>query len=256
MRHRTPDAGHRTVTDGDLDRALGSLTDASPSPGLRANVMRRIADEVRKSEVRRSALRQAQGVVSLSNHEGRWPIHVSWKPASAGFRWRLALASAAVILIAASVWLAVRSGPAPQTVTTRAGAHDTALPAASNRSPGERPPTAAQAAPTPDQTTIRTASGAPRPGRSTAAVIRLRHVLGASEAAANEPTEEAAPAIAPIELPPIEEPSPVVIAPVVMNPLEIPGIQIPPVDDRADRGNPPAKTDPDKRPEQRSSSMQ
>jgi hypothetical protein len=105
------------IADDDLDRALGSLTDASPSPGLRANVMQRI-EEGRGSEVRSPEVRRPWDPASLRLRSGQ----------AAGFRWRLALASAAVILIAASVWLAVRSGPAPQTATTRTGLHDVTLP--------------------------------------------------------------------------------------------------------------------------------
>jgi hypothetical protein len=109
---RSPKSGVRgPESDVELDRALGSLTDASPSPHLHANVMRRIAEGrtagVRTSEVRSPKVRN------------RLP---------AGSGWQLALAGAAVILVAASMWLALRPGSPQQTATTSAPSHDVTLP--------------------------------------------------------------------------------------------------------------------------------
>jgi hypothetical protein len=46
----------------------------------------------------------------------------------AGSGWQLALAGAAVILVAASMWLALRPGSPQQTATTSAPSHDVTLP--------------------------------------------------------------------------------------------------------------------------------
>jgi hypothetical protein len=85
-----------SVSDDELDRAVASLTDASPSSALQANVMRRIAGT---------------------------------KVASVRPRARLAFAAAAaVVLVAVSTWFALRPAPAPQTARQPHAPHDITVP--------------------------------------------------------------------------------------------------------------------------------
>src|SRR5512138_1788951 len=81
------------MNDDEIDAALATLTDESPSPALRANVMRRVQTEA------------AAGLRSR-------------RPA-AGFGWRAAVAAATVLVVAASLWLVVRPAPERQVATTR-----------------------------------------------------------------------------------------------------------------------------------------
>jgi hypothetical protein len=213
------------MSDDELDRALASLIDASPSPGLHANVMDRIAeDHVRGPKVRRSELPKSARLV----------------PA---VRWQVALASAAVILIAAATWLAVRPGPAPQRVTTGPQRPDMTAPLSPRtETPGEQTRVAVQ----------------PAPGRLEDRRVGSQRVsagLGARrlpemttpDAVADEASDQAVPGIAPLIVLPIEEPAPVAIPPVVVNPIEIPQIQIPPVEDRLDKSSQPPATGSEKK---------
>jgi len=229
VRSPTSEGGRReaegglSLADDDLDRALGSLTDASPSPGLRANVVRRIADEGRRFDVRRSG--------------DRWPIHVSWDPASAGFRWRLALASIAVILIAASVWLAVRSGPAPQTVTTRAGLHDiTPPPSPQVRStPGPGTTTAAQSGPAgmrPDAEGARRRADHAGSTRTAAVVERMARAPAPGDSS-SPATAAAGPQVAALPeltITPLPPPDGLAVAPLALDWVAVERMDIPPIE--------------------------
>ena len=211
VRSPTSEGGRReaegglSLADDDLDRALGSLTDASPSPGLRANVMRRIADEA--------------------------------DPASAGFRWRLALASAAVILIAASVWLAVRPGPAPQTVATRTGSHDITLPppAAGRSTPGPETTPAAQTGPAgmpPDVEGAR--RRADHAGSTRTATVLERTARAPAPGDSSSPATAAAgpqvAALPELTITPLPPPDALAVAPLELDSVAVERMVIPPLE--------------------------
>jgi hypothetical protein len=176
-------------------------------------------------------------VVSLSNHGGRWPIHVSWEPASAGFPWRLALASAAVILIAASVWLAVRSGPAPQTVTTRAGAHDITLPPSPQMrsTPGPETTTAAQTGPAgmrPDAEGARRRSVHAGSTRTTTVLepVARAPAPGDSGNPATAAASPQVPALQELTITPLPPPDALAVAPLALDWVAVERMDIPPLE--------------------------
>ena len=107
---QTPAGQGSRLAEGELDRALASLTDVAPSSALRANVMRRIAEE-------------------RATH--------LWDPASAGFRIRVALAMVAVALIALASLFALRPGPASQVARSDRVPHDIVLSAPASTSATE-----------------------------------------------------------------------------------------------------------------------
>ncbi len=189
----------------DIDRALKSLTEVSPSPALRAKIMNRLGEA----------------------------------PAASLHGWRLAFLPVALVVIAAAIWIAFR--PAPPRPTAQRQAHDVTLPRDLQRAPVgpelpfdslrttvERQPNGlAQGAPVGARRAQATTDVAP-PGAESAT----------SDSTATEPAEEPS-SIPPIELPPIQMPPAAVMAPVVVNPIQIPDIQIVPLDDRPDKDRPP-----------------
>jgi len=155
----------------------------------------------------------------------------------------MALASAAVILIAAATWLAIRPGPAPQGVTTRTRRPDMTLPMSPRtETPGEQPGAAANAPPAPvgpEQAATQRASA----GLGTRTLPETTPL----DAVADEAGEQSVSGIPRLIVPPIEQPAPVVIPPVVVNPIGIPEIQIPPVEDWIGKTSEPPATGSDKK---------
>ena len=87
----------RSAADDEIDAALASLTDVSPSPALGTNVMRRVAHE--ESRSRKSGVGKAE---------------VRWAPG-----WRVTLAAAGVLVIAAATgWFALKRAPVEQIATS------------------------------------------------------------------------------------------------------------------------------------------
>ncbi len=96
-----------SLADEEIDRAVRSITDISPSAAVKANVMGRVA------EARRGA---SSGVR---------------RPASGVRAWRLAFAAAAVVLVAVSAWLVMRPVAPTQRTGARAAGLDVTLPPSS-----------------------------------------------------------------------------------------------------------------------------
>jgi hypothetical protein len=220
-----PKVRRSDIADHVLDRALASLTDASSSPALQANVMRRVAEQ----------------------HHAR-AVHLLWDPASAGLRSaglpaRLAFAAAAVVLVAASLWFVLRPASPPQTASSQPIPRDIALPAP-NTGGGESA-AAAQAPPAPEQGRL---VGGRESVRSQPRMLARAGMPpkpeALDEAGETQPVEDAAPAVPPIDMPLIPEPSPVAITPVTLRPIDIPDIQIPPMDDQM---NTPVEEGPGKK---------
>lgn len=201
-----------SMSDDELDRALASLTDASPSSALGATIMRRIAE----------------GAIPR-----RAPIR----------GWQVAFAGATVILVAAAVWLAVRPGPAPQRVTTGPQRPDMTAPLSPRtETPGEQTRVAVQPAPGPGEHRRVTSQRA-----SAGLGTRTLPEMAPPDAVAEEASDQAVSGVPPLIVPPIEKPAPIVIPPVVVNPIEIPQIQIPPVEDRLDKSSQPPASGPEKK---------
>ncbi len=188
---------------GDLDDLLGELTDLTPSPGFRAELMRRLDAA---------------------------PVRRDW-------RWRMAFAGVATILVAAVVWFAA-GRPGPQPTTSHASSRDVAL---SAPPPGPRtvgpelvegrtPQVAAHTAPVPGHT-------APRHGASPHARVAagLRPTATVPLAAATEQTDtqrNALPEIVLAPLPgpqPLDAPPPIALDPLVLEEDEIPLLEVGPV---------------------------
>jgi len=211
---RRPEGPKVRRSDEDLDRAIASLTDASPSPALRANVMRRIAD-----------------------------AHPS--PTSPASHWRLALAAVAMIVLAVSTWFALKPAPVHQSAGRLAGPHQAARP--SPGAHGDESVPVAETAPRPEQAreTGRSATGRSRL-HVFARAAASRPVEAPREAAETPPIDDAAAPFSLIQMQPIPDPSPVAFPPVTVQPIDIPLIEIPPVEDRADK-EPPAAGGADKK---------
>ncbi len=220
-----------STSDHELDRAIASLTDVSPPPALRANVMRRVA-EVRAS-------RQAAGL------------------RSAGLAARLAFAAAAVVLVAVSMWFAWRPAPLPETAGTQPAAAPITPQALPKGGGDTRAAAGGESAPAGsglpfDFAQGRQAGTTPR-ARGTTRPVAIRqepdptsrHGVETEERV--EPVNDLPPAVPSIELPPIQDPAPLAIPPVVLDPIDIPKIQIPPVENPFDKVSPATKTDSEKR---------
>jgi hypothetical protein len=201
------------MNDDELDRAVASLTDASPSPALRATIMRRIAE----------------GAIPR-----RAPIR----------GWQMALAGATVILAAAAVWLAVRPGQSPQTTAIQRPLRAVTLPpsATVGTTPGEETRVVAQPPAGRVEhrrvTSQKASAGLRRPSLPE---------MTPPNAVVDEASDQAVSGVPPLIVPPIENPAPIVIPPVVVNPIEIPQIQILPVEDRLDKSSQPPATGPEKK---------
>ncbi len=209
----------RTLTEDTLDAVLASLTDAVPSPALQANVMRRVAEASRSR---------------------------TWNPASAGFGWRAALAAAALVVIAASIWLALGHTPAPQVAVTR---RPSLQDAAANRAHDRQSSPDATLPPSPSdqardvaalgERTSRGIQGsmhAPTAARGTAAAAtrgRQPANYPGSQLTNGATNDVAIPPLAPPD--PLNPPDPLHVAPLIVDSitlerLEIPPLQIDPVE--------------------------
>ncbi len=183
--------------DDEIDRALASLTDASPSAALKANVMRRVAGG-------RSAARSGRASGLRSS-------------------WRVALVSAAVVLLALATWLLPPWTRRTAPTGGHAVARDIALPAPHDNSAGRA-----------EGSRVETAVRAARRARPSSA-----------KRGTVQPVEDVT-SITPVELSPIADAVPVTMTPLTTNPIEIPPIEIRPLDGPPGEGSQPAGEKPDK----------
>lgn len=153
------------------------------------------------------------------------------------FGWQMALASAAVILIAAATWLAVRPGPAPQTVTTRAGAHDiTPPPSPQVRStPGPETTTAAQTGPAgmrPDAEGARRRSVHAGSTRTTTVLepVARAPAPGDSSNPASAAASRQVPALQELTITPLPPPDGLAVAPLALDSVAVERMDIPPLE--------------------------
>ncbi len=230
--HATPGSRPR-ATDDDLERAVGSLTDVSPSPALRANVMRRVVEE-RANRVRGSEGPNVRRVRGSGSPEAR--KSVMWDPALAGFRIRAA--AVAVLLIAAAVvWFSLRREPARQ-IAQQPHGHDIVLPERPGTSAGEArigTPPQMHRRPSPLRVAGRIRISAPAPAISLEPVDDL-------------PEEEPGTLVVqPIDVSPLPDSGPVTTTPMPFKPIDIPALEIRPIDEPPGEASRPSKQDPDKK---------
>ncbi len=220
-------------SDEDLDRVIASLTDASPSPAMRATIMRRIAEE------RAAAIRRREGP-DLRRFEIatiRWSARVAF------------VAAAVLVLVTAGLWVALTPGRSIQVA----------------RAPAAAPPVTVRQQDR-DTGNSRRIPGGTRDGQPGAAAVDAprrmavaspRHRSGVHhesvpkrEDVAEQPAEATrAPVLAPIEVAPIPDPPPVSMTPMSMTPMsmkpiDIPDIDILPLDETGRPGRDPDKKQP------------
>lgn len=216
----TDDSVRKSATDAEIDAALASLTDVSPSPALGTNVMRRVAHE--KSRSRRSGVGKAE---------------VRWAPG-----WRVALAAAGVLVIAAATsWFALKRAPVDQIATS---VHGDSVPRVSqSKSGGEQ----RSATPTPGPIE-RPLRSRPTPRASFTTRVSALPASPIDTAASVESPSDPTAAIPPIAMAPLTDPAPVTMTPVSIPPIEIPEIEIRPIDEPPNSAVGPARQDPNKNP--------
>lgn len=191
-----------SLNDDELDRTLASLTDASPSPAVKANVMRRLRTDRTAPPVRRT-----------------------WAPAFAGVRsWRLGLATAAVVIAAASIWLVLRPAPAPQSAGKQAAPAGTTAPSPPAGA-GEAPPAVAQVEPAPGAraTVARTASA------SRSAASRQSHLARDSGIPMIASASARVTLVEEMVIAPAAVPEPIAVAPLTLDPFAVERMEIPPL---------------------------
>jgi len=209
----------KSATEAEIDAALQSITDVAPSPELHTKVMQQLKASRLRSQT------SEDGQAGVRTPKVRWSLE-----------WRVALAAAAVLVIAASIWFALRPAPGGlQIATIRTPARDVTLPSGEPRAGvvDRREATAPESHAPGGETT-------PARGSHPATAVTgraARRAAGRWPAAGVEVGQHAA-VVQDFAIPALLPPAPVQVAPLAVDEISVERIDIPPLQIDPVEGNP------------------